>query len=339
MDAIITVDESQRVLLFNAAAETMFGYRRDEVIGAPLSSLIPERFREAHHGHVEGFGKGSVDSRRMGGERIVTGLRRNREEFPIDASISKLSESGATFYTVILRDVTERASAQAEIRRSREELRELGTAAHMTREDEKARIARELHDELGGALTMLQMDVAWCKEKLPPEAKGIVSRLERMEKLLKSTAAATRRIATELRPMMLDDLGLADALEWLVGDFNQRIGVACKLTLPESMPTLPSAQSTAVFRIVQESLSNIARHALATRAEVTIEQDGRIMTIRVGDDGVGFSPQDPRKPNAYGLLGLRERASLLNGEARVVSTPGKGTQVDVWLPLGESLPP
>ena len=130
MDAIITVDAAQHVVLFNAAAEAMFGCPRQEALGAPLAWFIPERFRGVHAEHVRHFGETGTASRRMGALRIVTGLRRNGEEFPIDASISQLDESGGKFYTVILRDVSERVRIEEALRRSKEELRELGAAAH-----------------------------------------------------------------------------------------------------------------------------------------------------------------------------------------------------------------
>lgn len=138
MDAIITVDHSQHIVLFNAAAEAMFGCTRDEAIGAPLMSFIPERFRGGHAEHVRGFGETRTAARRMGAQRIVTGLRRNGQEFPIDASISQLEDDAGKFYTVILRDVSERVRVEAALRRSQEELRELGTAAHAARERRRA---------------------------------------------------------------------------------------------------------------------------------------------------------------------------------------------------------
>lgn len=337
MDAIIITDERQHIVLFNAAAETMFGCPRNEAIGAPLAWFIPERFRDAHARHVQRFSEGDTVSRRMGAQRIVTGLRRNGQEFPIDASISQLSESGVKYYTVILRDVTDRDRAESEIRRAHAELRELGAAAHTTREEEKSRIARELHDELGGSLTMLQMDVAWCKANLPEGTGGLAAKLDRMDSLLKTTAAATRRIAADLRPLILDDLGLPDALEWLVQDFTQRTGVACQLAMDEQLPVLPAPQSTAVFRIVQESLSNVAKHARASLVKVTIERSETEVTMTVLDNGVGLAGDQPRKPHARGLLGIRERASMLSGEASIVSAPAEGTSVKVRLPLQKAV--
>jgi PAS domain S-box-containing protein len=333
MDAIITIDESQHIVIFNAAAEAMFGCPKEEALGAPLLWFIPERFRGVHADHVRNFGETGTASRRMGALRIVTGVRRNGEEFPIDASISQVTELGSKFYTVILRDVTARALSEEALRRSKEELQELGAAAHEAREQEKSRIARELHDELAQALTALQMDVAWCKEKLPAGQGSFAQKLDRMETLLDTTVTATRRIAADLRPLMLDDLGLLPAVEWLVENFTQRTGVPCELAVSTSDLRLNKANSTAVFRIVQESLANVAKHARASRAEVSIEQNGSGVTISVRDDGLGFSPQDPRKPNSFGLVGLRERAYLLGGEVAFISAPGHGTNIEVRLPV------
>jgi PAS domain S-box-containing protein len=334
MDSIITVDKNQRVVLFNDAAEAMFGWRRDEAMGTALDNFIPERFRHVHTAHVERFGETRTAARRMGGSlRIVTGLRRNGDEFPIDASISQIEDSGKRFYTVILRDITARLASEEALRRSRDELQALGAAAHMTREQEKSRIARELHDELGQLLTMLQMDVAWCKAALPYGNEAFDTRLDRMEKLLKSTIAATRRIAADLRPLMLDDLGLVPSLEWLVENFSQRTGIACTLSVGEDELALPKAHASAIFRIVQESLTNIAKHAEASHAEIALERDEDELVVRVADDGVGFSPQAPRKPGSLGLFGLRERASLMGGEASIISAPGEGTSIVVRLPV------
>ena len=336
MDAIITIDETQHVVLFNSAAEAMFGCPQAEALGAPIAWFIPERFRAAHGERVREFGDDGSGARRMGGSRIVSGLRRGGEEFPIDASISQAADGGHRFYTVILRDISERVMAHEALRRSKEELQELSSTAHVAREQEKARIARELHDELGQALTMLQMDVAWCKARTPAEPPEFAARLERMEKLLKSTVAATRRIAADLRPLMLDDLGLVPAIEWLVENFTQRTGVPCALAIADPELDLPGMHSNAVFRIVQEALTNAAKHARATGVEVSIGRDGDRVLVRVRDDGVGFSPQDPRKPNSFGLVGLRERAALLRGEAAITTGAGAGTTIEVRLPLAST---
>lgn len=332
MDAIITIDEAQRIVMFNAAAEAMFRCTREEAIGAPITWLLPERHREAHRRHVANFGDTGVASRRMSGQRVVTGLRRDGEEFPIDASISQVRDGDTRYYTVILRDVTERMRAEDELRRSKAELQELGSTAHVAREHEKSRISRELHDELGQALTMLQMDVTWCRHKCEDRPE-VAAKLERMQGLLKTTVASTRRIAADLRPTMLDDLGMVPAVEWLVENFSQRTGVPCDLTIGDPDLTLDGARSSAVYRIVQESLTNIAKHAEASAADVAIRRDGPDLVVRVHDDGVGFATVDPRKPMSFGLVGLRERAAMLGGQVNIASAIGEGTTVEVRLPL------
>jgi len=335
MDAIITVDEEQRIVLFNAAAEKVFGCPKEEAVGAPLIWFIPERFRDGHAAHIRAFGETGTHSRRMGTARIVTGLRRNGEEFPIDASISQITEQGSRFYTVILRDVTERVRAEEALRRSREELRDLSLASNSVREQEKSRIARELHDELAQALTALKMDVAWLDEHLPADTKrqaDVGAKLIAMQQLLDHTVAATRRISADLRPLILDDLGLVPAAEWLVQNFTQRSGIPCSLDVEPAELELEDPQATALFRILQESLTNVSRHAGASRVEVHIEGTDDSITLGVRDNGGGFTPQDPRKPNSYGLLGLRERVYLLGGEVDVDSMPGKGTEITVHIP-------
>jgi PAS domain S-box-containing protein len=333
MDAIVTVDEKQRIVVFNPAAEQTFGYRKADVIGKPLDMLMPERLRMAHRRHVERFGETGVTSRRMGSQQVLVALRSDGSEFPIEASLSQHADGEQKLYTAILRDVTARFEAIEALRKSKEELQQLGAAAHLTREQEKSRIARELHDELGQSLTMLQMDVAWCKDKAPQDDAALRARLERMTSLLKSTIAATRRIASDLRPLMLDDLGLVPSIEWLVENFTQRTGIACELTVAAAPLEVSQAQASAIFRIIQESLTNVARHAQASHAEVAIEQDEATLIVRVEDNGVGFVLSGPRKPNSLGLYGLHERAALLGGEAKIVSSPGQGTMVEARLPL------
>src|SRR5512142_1249212 len=268
MDAIITVDSRQHVVLFNKAAEDVFGCPRDQAIGAPLAWFLPERFRHAHAGMVQRFGDIGASSRRMGsGQRIVMGLRRNGEEFPIDASISHIVEEGEHFFTVILRDVTERVKGEQALRESKEEIRNFALTASNVREQEKSRIARELHDELGQALTALKIDVGWLREHLGGAPQSVLSKLGAMQVLLDGTVAAARRISADLRPLMLDDLGLVAACEWLAHSFQQRTGTPCEFVLGTGDLDLPDPYATAVFRVMQESLTNIAKHAEASQVE------------------------------------------------------------------------
>jgi PAS domain S-box-containing protein len=335
MDAVISADESQRIVLYNPAAEKVFRWPRAAVLGQPLDMLVPERFRTAHRRHVGEFGYTGATSRRMGDPRVLYGLRANGEEFPIEASISQHTEDGRKLFTVILRDVTERVRAEDALRQSREELRELSAAAHTVREQEQRRVAREIHDELGQSLTALKMDVAWMLGNLSAGSPTLNEKLSAMQAQLDATVAATRRISADLRPLMLDDLGLIPAAEWLAQNFSERTGIPCRLQIRPPDIELEEPHASALYRILQESLTNVARHAKAGQVEVLIEQVDGALRLSVRDDGRGFSPAEARTQKTYGLLGLRERTVLLGGEASVTSEPGRGTTVDVRIPLND----
>lgn len=336
MDAIITVDDNQNIVLFNATAESVFGCPRAEALGRPLEQFIPSRFRGGHRGHVRNFGQAGEGSRRMSAQRVVTGLRRNGEEFPIDASISKATLNGRRFYTVILRDVTERTRAEEALRRSKDELHEMAVVSSTAREQEKARIARELHDELGQSLTALRMDLTWLKERRLPGDEAHAAKLAGMETILAGTIAATRHISTELRPMMLDDLGIVPAASWLVDNLREHHGIDCALVVEPPDFELGDPHATAVFRILQESLTNIAKHASASKVGVSLTRAHGQIVLRVSDNGRGFDASTPRKSGSFGLVGLRERAYLVGGQLTVDSGPGRGTSIEIRIPLHEA---
>jgi PAS domain S-box-containing protein len=328
MDAIIAVDQTQRIVVYNRAAEKIFGWPRDEALGQRLDKLLPERFHAAHGEHIRRFAATGVSSRRMGDGTVVYGLRANGEEFPMDASIYQLETADGKLCPVILRDVTERVRLQ-------EERDAFAAAAHAIREEEKTRVARELHDELAQSLTALKMDTLWVRDNAAARPEAASARLTDMLEMLDRAVASTRRIAADLRPMLLDDLGLVAAIEWLASNFTQRCGVACKLAIDEQLQ-LQEPYATAVFRIVQESLANIAKHARASQVSVTVDKVPGAITLNVLDNGRGFSTAAARQPNALGLLGLCERVQLLKGRVLIESAPGQGTRVEVRIPLPQT---
>jgi PAS domain S-box-containing protein len=328
MDAIITVDSEQNVILYNKAAEKIFGWPTREMLGQPLTRLIPQRHRGAHGDQVRRFGQTGTTSRRMGDGTVLYGQRASGEEFPLEASISHLDTAHGKLFTVILRDVTERVRAS-------EELSAFASAAHAIRESEKTRIARELHDELAQSLTAIKMDATWIREAMPRDMDAVRVKLDEMLGLLDTTVAATRRIASDLRPLLLDDLGLVPAIQWLTHNFSQRHGVACKLSLDEDVE-LAEPYATAVFRIVQESLVNVAKHAGASQVDVRIEKSSAAVILEVADDGAGFTLDAPRKASSLGLMGLRERARLLQGTVDIDTAPGQGTHIRVSIPVPET---
>jgi PAS domain S-box-containing protein len=334
MDAILTVDAQQRIVLFNAAAEKVFGCSASEALGEPLDRFIPERFRAAHRAHIERFGRTGDTSRRMGMQMPLRALRADGSEFPIEAAISHATVHGQKLFTVILRDITERRNAEEEIRRSHEELRQLSAAMLEVREAERTRIARELHDELGQALTALKMDVGLMGAAIPPERTDLAEQVATMRQLLDRTVTTTRRISADLRPLVLDDLGLGAAAEWLVQNVSQRSGLPCDLRIDPACVALGEPQASAIFRIMQESLTNVVRHAQAKRVEVHLDRCATQAVLSVRDDGVGMDSGARAKPRSFGLRGINERVLLLGGELSIDSRPGTGTTLVARIPLG-----
>lgn len=333
MDAIISVDGDQRITLFNRAAERIFGYEPLEVLGQPLEMLIPARFHREHHRHVESFGRTGISSRPMMAQRIVTAVRKSGEEFPIDASISQNEIRGHRFYTVILRDVSLRERTRRELAQAREDLRELSVASRTAREQENSRISRELHDELGQNLTSLKMDLAWLEANTPKDNEKILRTLAGMRSVLDSTVAATRRISADLRPLMLDDLGLLAALEWLAEETSRRHGFTVDLSVDGASEHLAEPLASQVYRIVQESLTNAGRHAAAQSVTVRLRTIGPEVHLDVHDDGRGLVQDDLNKKGSFGLVGIRERVYILAGSVEIRGDPGHGTAIHVRLPV------
>ena len=332
MDAIITVDDRQNIVMFNAAAEKIFGCPVAEAIGAPLDRFIPERFRAAHRGHVRHFGETGATTRMMGARLALLGLRSNGEEFPIDASISQVVIDGRKLYTVIVRDITERRSVEEALERSYREFRELSTAMHEVREAERLRIARELHDELAQWLTAIKMDVSWLSSRLPRDEAQLLARVEKMKGVVDTAVAAVRRIAADLRPVMLDDLGLVPAIESLLHDLSQRTGIVISLDGAAAELDFREPLPTALYRIAQEALTNVARHARATEVSVTMHVGNGRLVLAVRDNGRGFDPGTVRA-KSYGILGIRERAHTLGGTARFERIAKGGMLVEIAIPV------
>jgi signal transduction histidine kinase len=217
-------------------------------------------------------------------------------------------------------------------RRSTEQLRELSARLQSIREEERTRISRAIHDELGQTLTGLKMDVAWLQGHLDPQQPALLAKTQAMSGLIDTTIQMVRRIATELRPGILD-LGLVATIEWQLREFQARTGIASKFVSTREETTLDEDGSTAVFRILQEILTNVARHAQATQVEVILEENAEFLTLQVQDNGRGITKSEIHSPKSIGLLGMQERARLQAGEIQFHGTPGQGSTVTVRLPL------
>jgi PAS domain S-box-containing protein len=334
MDAIITVDDMQRILLFNQAAEAIFRCSRAEALGSLLERFLPARFRAAHARQIAHFGATGVTNRRMGDISTLWALRADGEEFPIEASISQALEGGQHLYTVILRDITKRKQYEDMLARQQAELRELSARVLEAREEEKTLLARELHDELGQLLTAMKLDLGWLRERLPAQPAELAAKAAQMDAALDRTVASVRRISAELRPLMLDDLGLQDAVAWLVAEFSKHAGIPCRLSAPPdaALENVERSVATTLYRVLQESLTNVARHSRAKSAWVALSESGNMLQLEVEDDGRGVTEADLVRPRSLGLKGMRERVRYIGGSVEIGRAPRGGTRVLVRVP-------
>jgi len=250
---------------------------------------------------------------------------------PVHLSLNPLRLEGTRAVCLIASDLSEAKRAEQELRASSEQLRSLAAHLLTVREEEQARISRAVHDELGQSLTAVKMDLAWLARRLPPKSGEMLERIRSTRQLAESLIQDVRRISTMLRPGILD-LGLAAAVEWQVQEFQARTGIQCSQRLLTREVFAPDV-STALFRILQESLTNVARHAKATRAEVVLQKQRGRLVLWIRDNGRGFDQADPSLSKSLGLLGMRERAAILGGQVKISSAPGKGTTVAAWIPF------
>lgn len=339
-EGIITVDAQQRILMANRAAARIYGYEPEAMIGQPLEILMAERFRQRHHADVQAFGEAESAARQMGSRPPVLGLRANGEEFPVEAAISHVHVDGQRLFTAIVRDITERLQAEAQIRSARAELeashaelRRLVAARDSVQEQERKRIARELHDDLQQTLAAIKMDTLAIGQQLQRDPARVPPMLAKIDELATGAIASTRRIVNGLRPKLLEELGLRPALEALATEFAQRTGIACTVDAAadaDADDTLDPATAGCLYRVAQEALNNVIKHADACSVQMTLTHDaGAGVRLRIQDDGRGMTADDHRKPHSFGLVGMAERVHAVGGSLRVESQPGAGTVVEV----------
>ena len=329
-DALLDhVFQHQRMTIVNEAYARQYQVPLEELIGKTPAEFFAHDLDggkagwramfDAGHLHVE------TDERRMDG----TPVRIEGHYLCVYDDLGRI-----TGHLGIQRDITDRHRSVAEIAQSREELRALAARLESVREEERTRIARELHDELGQALTGLKLDLAWMERRLnrhSPSDLGqrCASLLGRLDEVM----IQVRRIVTELRPSVLDQLGLADAIEWQAQDFAARMGLALDLRIDCACDLPPDAMASVVFRSLQEALNNVAKHANAHRLRVALRTDADSLSLDVSDDGRGITLEEQRGSHSLGLLGLRERAIAWGGTVTISGDATSGTTLALRLPL------
>jgi PAS domain S-box-containing protein len=329
-ESIVGIDAGHAVTYWNNGAQALFGYTAEEAMGRPIERLIlleDERARadwkdELAQLSSQGKWQGQVQRRRKDGSVIWT---------DVVASVVRSAEGHGSGFIAIHRDSTELRRSQAMLRESHERLQQLAAGLIDVREQERSAIARELHDELGQDLTRLNMDLMWLAERLPLRLR--TRRTAGMVSLVEQMLTTVQHLSSQLRPAILDDFGLEAAIEWQAQEFEQWNGARCRLDL--RLPPLPPDRDrdTTVFRILQESLTNVARHAHAESVDVRCGVSGGALVLEVADDGVGIAEGTAGGPSALGVLGMRERARAIGGEIDIVPRVPRGTAVRLRVPV------
>src|SRR2546423_3218944 len=325
------VFEHQRMTKLNSAILTQFNATApEELLGRTASQFFAHDVPTAKARWREFFDSGylhrETDERRLDG----TPMRIEGDYMVIYDEDGRIAG-----HFGIQRDVTDKHLASEQVKISREQLRALASRLQKVREEERTEVAREIHDELGQALTGLKLDIAWMKNRLPRDHE-MMAQCVSVIGAIDQTLNAVRRIASALRPSVLDQLGLAAAVEWQAQEFRARTGIDVAIDVCADGAIIPHDLGSSAFRILQESLTNVARHAKATRVTICLEQTSTQLTLEISDNGVGAPSKCLDGTKSLGVVGMRERALACGGQFTITGRPGKGTTVRLVVPL---LPP
>jgi PAS domain S-box-containing protein len=319
-----------RVKFWSRGAEAMMGYTKEQAAGKIAHDLLrtefPQPFAEIKAelmrvGHWEGdLVKTAKDGRRV----VVAGRW----------ALQWSKRGQPPRVLVVNSDITERKRGEESLVLQREQLRALAERLQLVREEDRKQVARDLHDQIGQILTAIKMDMTWMIRHLPETEVDVVARLKESIVLINDGVKAVRTICSGLRPGVLDDLGLAAAIEWQANEFASRNGIRCHVTVPVVDLHMDGDRATATFRIFQECLTNVIRHAQANSVRVELRQEEKNIVLVVIDDGIGFHESGVSNSHgSLGLLGMKERAQFCGGDVVIFSSPGNGTTVTVRVPV------
>lgn len=322
-----------RVFIFaNNAVEQVFGWRPEELIGKKVRLLYrsEEDYDEIAHRFYTALETQRTYStefpaRRKDGQEILCMMQASR--------IGEILRERRIVVTY--ENITERKRAQQELEKSREQLRNLSLHLQSIREEERTRIAREIHDELGQTLTALKMDIAWLGTRIDGTNTALQKKTDYMSNLIDSTIDTVHRISSDLRPGLLDDLGLVAAIEWQTQDFQRRSGLPCRAELSIADEGIDRQLATAIFRILQETLTNVVRHAGASEVAVRLSEQHHKLRLEVADNGRGATQAEIEDPRSFGLIGMRERVHPWGGTVVIEGKENRGTRVIVSVPRPE----
>jgi PAS domain S-box-containing protein len=333
-EGLYTLDARGLVSYANPAAERLFGWSSAELLGRKMHDVTHYRYPDGRP-----FPAGECPGLQVLQKGLPLSdqedffIRKDGTFFPVVYSSSPISFNDKILgLVVVFRDVTAQRQAEEVLRRSQEDLRALAARLQSAQEAERSILAREIHDELSGTLTALKLDLSLLPDRASKDPQSFLKKLGSISALIDHTLARVHSIVTELRPVVLDKLGLVAAIEWQAREFQERSGITCETHLPAGELTLDSDRATALFRIFQEALTNVARHAGAGKVTVDLRSEAGTLILTVRDNGKGIDEQALHSHRAIGLLGMRERAITFGGKTEVGRLPEGGTAVTVRIP-------
>jgi two-component system sensor histidine kinase UhpB len=331
-EAVVMMQDSDKVegvqIFVSDEWSRITGYSKEELLGMSFFDLVSSKNRKA-----------SLDRHRkkLNGANIpdhfqMSIIKKDGTRVPIELTSAFSMYQGKRVNVAYISDITQRKQVEKKLRASHEQLRGLAGYLESVREEERCKIARNIHDELGQTLAGLKIDLSWLAKGLSKEQKSLFKKTKSMTKVIDMTIQTVKKIAVELRPGVLDDLGIAAAVEWQVGEFEKLTNIKCEFSSNPRDIILDQERSIVIFRIFQEILTNIIRHANATKVKVSLKEQRGNIVLRASDNGKGISQEQILDPKAFGLIGMRERVRPWRGSIRISGDPSEGTTVEVNIP-------
>lgn len=317
----------RKFLDVNPAAVEFYGYSKEEFLKMKAKDIRPKEDVPEFESRLSTYRSG------INNAGIWRHQKKNGSIVKVSIITHDVIYEGQHAKLVLGTDVTEKIIAEENLKKSHEEYRQLATHLETIREAERTHMAREIHDELGQQLTGLKMDISWINRRLKTEDKEVQQKIKETILLIDGTVKTVRRIATELRPSILDDLGLIAAMEWQSEEFEKRSEINSKFSSNVTSLNVPTELTTGVFRIYQESLTNVLRHSKATQVKAVLQVKDGILILKISDNGKGFNASEIKNKKTLGLLGMKERTMLMGGSYEINSKPGKGTAAIIIVPL------
>jgi PAS domain S-box-containing protein len=333
MDGVVIVDAMRHIVLVNQKIERMFGYPAKHLLEKPLDVLIPPRTGNESRRHMDRLTATRVSGRR--GKLELKGLRADGQPLTFNASISRVTVHGELFLALILHEPgghrNEQEAKHSLIRPH--DLRRWAVSSQQATEVEKRRFSRKLYDDIGQRLSVLKLDLDWLENSLPETDDGLPARLAQMQGLLDNVITMTKSMASALRPPLLDDFGLLPAVEWMAENFRKKTSITVTVESSGMTGKLDDPIESAVFRVVQEGLSNIEKHAHASSARIIFERTENQLDVMIQDDGIGMPLGSEYKPGCYGLIAMQERIFVLGGTIGIENVAPHGLAIHASIPI------